>query len=90
MHGQASRAPSHYQQTLTFPPSCVRLSVTLHQDPSAPGYCLTIEARDAHTAELLEAIVDPLRPYSTLRGVAADVSLDVRQVLQALLDPDPF
>lgn len=88
--GRPYPTPQAWAQSLLVPQECVRVIVTIHQAPTADVYSLTIEVDDPHTKELLSMRSDPTVRRSSLRGIAAAVSLDVRHALEGVLDPDPF
>lgn len=86
----ADAHPHRWEQVLTFPPSCVKVELVLHTRPREAVYCYALELSDPHTGELLAKVVEPSRRRSDVLDPAATVSLDVRAMLLALFDPDPF
>lgn len=82
--------PSWWTQTLTWPLQCVRLEVVIHTSPEADGACISIEASDPHTRELVAKAVQPSYQIRSRRHAAEEASAIVETLLLSALDPDPF
>lgn len=92
-HCEAGRpypTPKAWAQTLILPPACVRAIVTVHTHSGSDLAYLGVEIDDPHTKELLAARSDPTRRFVTRRGLAAAAAIDLRMLLEDVLDPDPF
>lgn len=73
-----------------FPAQCVRLEVVIHQEPGEAVYGYAIEVSDPHTKELLCKAAQPTKKFSQVRSIAATITLDIRALLEDVMDPDPF
>ena len=82
--------PLRWTQGLTVPVECFRVQIDVHQDPRRLAWCYAFEVSDPHTREKLAQVVEPARSYSQVLPLASAVTVDVRGVLLALTDPDPF
>lgn len=79
-----------WTQGLTVPIDCFRVRLDVHQRPQRGVWCYSFEVADGHTNERLATVVEPTRTYSEVLPVASAVSVDLRGILLALTDPDPF
>lgn len=73
-----------------FPVQCVKVEVVVHQGAPDGSWCLAIEASDPHTKELLAKWLDPAMRTHAHETVALRTIAEVRAVILALLDPEPF
>lgn len=92
-HCEAGRpypSPQGWVQSVLTPPYCVRAIVSIHTHAGVDLAYLGVELDDPHTRELLAARADPSRRFVTRRGLAAAAAVDLRMVLEEVLDPDPF
>lgn len=87
---QAPQLGERWTQGLTVPVQCFKVEMVVHQDPSLSVYCHAFEVSDPHTKELLAKWVDPSRPHSAVLPLASSITVELRGVLLALTDPDPF
>lgn len=79
-----------WTQGLTVPVECFTVRVDVHQSAQRGVYCYAFEVFDPHTRERLAQVVEPSRPYSAVLPLASSVTVDLRGVLLALTDPEPF
>lgn len=86
----ATPTPARWTQRLLVPMECVRVELVVHQSPGEKVWCLGIEVTDPHSKELLAKVVEPSRHYSAVRTIPVEVAIELRHLLEAALDPDPF
>lgn len=86
----APQHPERWLQTPTIPAQCLSISVTVHTAPGKDVLCYSIETTDPHTRELLGHVIEPTRRLLTAAQMASMISTDVRAVILALTDPEPF
>lgn len=86
----APQYAERWLQVPTVPVQCVAVTVTLHSSPAKGVWCYSIETIDPHTRELLGHVLDPSRTLLTAQQMCSLISTDVRAVLLALTDPEPF
>lgn len=79
-----------WTQGLALPADCFTVRVDVHQRPGLGVWCYAFEVYDPHTKERLAQVVEPTRRYSEVLPLASVVTVDLRGVLLALTDPDPF
>lgn len=73
-----------------YPQQCVRVELVIHQEPQEAVYGYAVEVSDPHTKELLAKAAVPTKKYSMVRSIAATIALDVRALLEDVMDPEPF
>lgn len=86
----APQPPLRWTQGLTVPAECFSVRLDVHQSPGRSVYCYAFEVKDGHTQELLAKVVEPARDRSQVLPLASAVSVDLRGILLALTDPEPF
>jgi len=87
---QVPQRAERWTQGTLVPIQCFKLEVVVHQSPDAGPWCLAVEVSDPHTKELFAKWVDPSRVTESHVGLAGEVASDLRTILRALTDPDPF
>lgn len=87
---QAPQQAERWTQGLTVPVQCFKVELVCHQAPGREVHCLAFEVSDPHTRELLAKWVEPSRRPSAVLPLASVISVELRAVLLALTDPDPF
>lgn len=85
------RGDAHrWTATTLVPEECLRVEVVIHQGAPDGTWCLAIEASNPHTKELLAKWIDPTMRTLSYEHPSMRAAAEVRAVLVALLDPDPF
>lgn len=79
-----------WTQGLFLPAECFTVRIDVHQEPSRRQWCYSFEVYDPHTRERLAAVVEPSRAYNPVLPLASSVTVDLRGVLLALTNPEPF
>jgi hypothetical protein len=79
-----------WTQGLTLPAECFTVRLDVHQRPAGDTWCYSFEVYDPHTRERLATVVEPARTFSEVLPLASIVTVDLRGILLALTDPDPF
>lgn len=84
------QSPLRWTQGLTVPVECFTVRLDVHQQPGGERWCYSLEVSDPHTRERLAQVVEPTRTYNAVLPLASVVTVDLRGVLLALTDPEPF
>lgn len=87
---ESPQRPQRWTQGLTVPAQCFTVRTDVHQAPGGDVWCYSFEVYDPHTRERLASVVEPARARSLVLPLASVVTVDLRGVLLALTDPEPF